>query len=145
MPSSKDQDFLEFVLDQLAGLKGVTSRRMFGGIGLYRADTFFAIIDEGRLYFVTDEKTRAAYIDLGMKPFQYAPDKFIHTYYEVPVDVLEDDGALCEWAHAAVDAQKARARRSPSRSRTKSRARTSSPRKVKAPTQKVRTPARKRP
>ena len=105
MPSIKDQDFLEFVVDQLAGLKAISSRRMFGGIGLYQSTTFFAIIDDGRLYFVTDDETSAGYVERGMKPFQYAPGKFIHTYYEVPVDVLEDDGALCDWARAAIGAQ----------------------------------------
>ncbi len=134
---------MEFVLDQLSAVKPVTSRRMFGGIGLYRADTFFAIIDDGRLYFVTDESTRAGYIDRGMRPFQYAPGKFIHTYYEVPVDVLEDDHDLCEWARAAVAAQ-TRRQEKPARSRGKPRARTSKPRVTKARKAKARTTARKR-
>lgn len=112
---------MEFVLDQLAAVKPVTSRRMFGGIGLYRAETFFAIIADGRLYFVTDETTRAMYLERGMKPFQYAPGKFIRTYYEVPVDVLEDDGALCDWARAAILAQ-ARRKQKPAKSRTQARA-----------------------
>ena len=108
MAVRSDQDFLDFVFDQLSDLKSIVSRRMFGGIGLYQATTFFAIIDEGRLYFVTDEITRGAYEERGMAPFQYAPGKFIHTYYEVPVDVLEDDTMLTEWARAAVAAQKRR-------------------------------------
>jgi DNA transformation protein len=145
MAPPNDQDFLDFVLDQLAGLKAVTSKRMFGAIGLYQADTFFAIIDEGRLYFVTNEATREAYTSLGMKPFQYAPGKLIHTYYEVPVDILEDDGALCEWARAAVAAQGDRARKAPARSRTKSHVRTSASRTTKPRTAKARTPRRKRP
>ena len=66
MPSTKDQDFLDFVVDQLSGLKAITSRRMFGGIGLYQGTTFFAIIDEGRLYFVTDDATRSEYANRGM-------------------------------------------------------------------------------
>jgi DNA transformation protein len=117
MPAQRDQDFLEFVLDQLSGVKSITPRRMFGGIGLYQATTFFAIIDEGRLYFVTDDATRSAYTERGMKPFQYAPGKFIRTYYEVPVDVLEDDGALCDWARAAVAAQGRRKTKKPGRNR----------------------------
>ena len=108
MPAHRDDDFLDFVRDQLAGLRGVTHRRMFGGIGLYQGDWFFAIIDEGRLYFVTNETTREAYTTLGMKPFRYAPEKSLHTYFEVPVDVLEDDRALCEWALEAVGVQKTR-------------------------------------
>lgn len=130
MPSPKDQDFLEFVLDQLASVRSITSRRMFGGIGLYHSTTFFAIIDDGRLYFVTDEVTRAAYVDRGMTPFQYAPGKFIHTYYEVPVDVLEDDGALCEWARSAVGAQ-GRRQATPARSRVPKKARPKAPARAK--------------
>lgn len=108
MPSRKDGDFLEFVLDQLSRIPAVTSRRMFGGIGLYQGPVFFAIIDDGRLYFVTDDGTRAEFESRGMKPFQYAPGKFIRTYYEVPVDVLEDDTELQSWARAAVAAQERR-------------------------------------
>jgi DNA transformation protein len=126
VPSHKDQDFLEFVLDQLARVKPITSRRMFGGIGLYQETTFFAIIDDGRLYFVTDEMTRPAYVDRGMRPFQYAPGKFIHTYYEVPVDVLEDDRELGDWAQAAVAAQARRGKKKPARpSKSKTAARES--------------------
>jgi DNA transformation protein len=105
MPSRKDQDFLEFVLDQLSRVPSVVARRMFGGIGLYRDATFFAIIDEGRLYFVTDDATRGSYTERGMRPFQYAPGKSLRTYYEVPVDVLEDDRELCAWARDAIAAQ----------------------------------------
>ncbi len=119
MPSNKDQDFLEFVMDQLAGVGRLSSRRMFGGIGLYQSTTFFAVIDEGRLYFVTDDTTRPEYTTRGMRPFQYAPGKFIHTYYEVPVDVLEDDRALCEWARTAVGAQGRRQAKKPPRAKSK--------------------------
>lgn len=117
MTSSKDQDFLDYVVDQLAGLRSISSRRMFGGIGLYQATTFFAIIDEGRLYFVTDDATRSEYTHRGMAPFQYAPGKFIATYYEVPVDVLEDSDALSDWARAAVSAQARRSVKRPRRKR----------------------------
>ncbi|HEX5133352.1 MAG TPA: TfoX/Sxy family protein, partial [Candidatus Krumholzibacteria bacterium] len=106
MPPHKDADFLEFVRDQLSSLPALSSRRMFGGIGLYQGPVFFAIIDDGVLYFVTDDETRANYESRGMNPFEYAPGKVIKTYYQVPVDVLEDDAELSQWARAAVGAQK---------------------------------------
>jgi DNA transformation protein len=93
----KDQDFLVFVIDQLSGLRRVTSRRMFGGIGLYAGDEFFGLIDDGKLYFFTDAKTRKRYEARGIGPFEYAPGKVLKSYYEVPVDVLEDDAQLREW------------------------------------------------
>ncbi|HEX5131871.1 MAG TPA: TfoX/Sxy family protein, partial [Candidatus Krumholzibacteria bacterium] len=48
------------------------------------------------------------YESRGMNPFEYAPGKVIKTYYQVPVDVLEDDAELSQWARAAVGAQKRR-------------------------------------
>jgi DNA transformation protein len=112
MPSHPDQDFLEFVLDQLSALRRVTSRPMFGCFGLYSGEDFFAIIDEGRLYFCTDESTRAGYRGAGMQAFHA-----LKSYYEVPIDVLEDDVELCTWARAAVAVQR---RKKPARRATRS-------------------------
>jgi DNA transformation protein len=101
-----DTGFLEFVLDQLAPLTGVRHRRMFGGVGLYQEDLFFAIIDEGRLYFKVDETTVGEFEKLGMPAFRPTPDQVLKSYYEVPVDVLEDDAELCRWAKTAIDVQR---------------------------------------
>lgn len=99
-------DFLEFVLDQLTGLTDVRSRRMFGAYGLYQGDDFFAIVDSGRLYFRTSDRTRPEYEARGMKPFAPTPKQVLKNYYEVPVDVLEDETLLREWATRAVRAQR---------------------------------------
>lgn len=100
MPPERDS-FKDFVLDQLGGLRGVTCRAMFGGFGLYRGDNFFGIIHKGRLYFKTNEATRAAYRDRGMKPFRPNRKQTLTSYYEVPVDVVEDAGQLVAWATQA--------------------------------------------
>ncbi len=101
-----NKDFLDFVLDQLSGLSGVVPRRMFGAYGLYHGDLFFGIVDEGRLYLLTDDTTRPAFEENGMKAFQPTPDQVLKNYYEVPVDVLEDDRDLQEWVLRAVDVQR---------------------------------------
>jgi DNA transformation protein len=115
----KDQDFLAFVIDQLSGIRRVTSRRMFGGIGLYSGDEFFGLIDDGKLYFFTDVATRKRYEARGIGPFEYAPGKVLKSYYEIPVDVLEDDVALCDWAREAIEAHRSKptARRKSARKR----------------------------
>jgi len=111
MAPGKDQDFLDYVIDQLAGIRRVTSRRMFGGIGLYSGDEFFGLIDDGKLYFFTDPVTRKRYEARGIDPFEYAPGKVLRSYYEVPIDVLEDDSALCEWAREAVEVHRRKPRK----------------------------------
>ena len=97
MVSRKDS-FKDFVLDQLDGLRGVTCRAMFGGYGLYRGDVFFGIIHKGRLYFKTDGKSQDAYRERGMKPFRPNARQTLKSYYEVPVEIVEDAEQLAAWA-----------------------------------------------
>jgi len=105
--------FKDFVLDQLSGLPELRSKAMFGGQGLYQADHFFGILMEGRLYFKTDDRTRAAYVERGMEPFIYEKARRTTTihYFEVPPDVLEDREELAVWARRAVEAAAAKSRK----------------------------------
>jgi DNA transformation protein and related proteins len=102
-----DESFKDYVLDQLAGLGRVTARAMFGGHAVYKGEDFFGIVQDGRLYFRTDETTREAYIEQGSNPFQPNPRQTLRSYYEVPADVLESEDRLVEWASNALEAQRA--------------------------------------
>ena len=107
MPARHDphRDFRIFVLDQLHELGAVDARRMFGGYGLYHQGTFFAILSNDTLYFKTSESSRQAYIDRGMEPFRPTQKMTLKTYYEVPVEILEDATQLAAWARLALEAQ----------------------------------------
>ena len=100
--ASKDDSFRDFVLDQLSGLEDVEARRMFGGFGLYQDETFFGIVHRGRLYFKVDESTVGEYRKRKMKPFRPNARQTLKSYFQVPVDIMEDAGQLCEWAMKAV-------------------------------------------
>jgi DNA transformation protein len=101
-----NSEYLEYVLEQLAGLHGVVSRRMFSGAGLYQDDVFFALIFSDTLYFKVNDDTRPDYEARGMRRFQPYEDKpdLSFTYYEVPADVLEDREQLVVWARRSVQA-----------------------------------------
>jgi DNA transformation protein and related proteins len=102
----KDDSFKDFVLDQFGSLDDVEARRMFGGHGLYQDETFFGIIHKGRLYFKTDEHTVAAYRRRKMKPFRPNPKQTLRSYYQVPVEIIEDGDWLGAWAEAAIRCQR---------------------------------------
>lgn len=93
--------FTEFVLDQLSDLHGITWRAMFGGYGLYCGRVFFGIVHKGRLYFRTNATTAPRYREREMKPFRPSAKQTLTTFYEVPVDVLEDAEELIIWAQQA--------------------------------------------
>lgn len=95
--------FKAFILDQLAGLNGVTGRAMFGGYGLYQRAKFFGIIHKGRLYFKVSATTVLNYEKHGMKPFRPNAKQTLTSFYEVPIDVIEDVEALTQWAAEAAN------------------------------------------
>jgi DNA transformation protein len=97
MPTAHD-GFTDFVLDQLADLRGMTCRAMFGGYGLYQGPTFFGIIHKGRLYFKVTHTTVSQYQAHGMTSFRPNPKQTLKSFYEVPVEVLEDAEQLTMWA-----------------------------------------------
>ena len=100
-----DETFRDFVLDQLQLLGEVDCRRMFGSYGLYHDGVFFGILSQGRLYFKTSAVTRGIYVQRGMQPFRPNLRQTLKSYYEVPVDVLEDHEQLTVWARQAVACQ----------------------------------------
>lgn len=108
--ATRHDGFKDFVLDQLAGLRGLTCRAMFGGYGLRYREAFFGIVHKGRLYFKVTPETTDSYRALGAKPFRVTKTMTLKTYYEVPADILEDAAQLTEWAETAGTTQPVRPR-----------------------------------
>ena len=89
---------------------------MFGGVGLYSADLFFAIVYGDVAYFKVDDANRRDYARAGMKPFKpYSNRSTKMQYYEVPAVVIEDAEALCRWARRAIAAAERKTATSASR------------------------------
>jgi DNA transformation protein len=98
--------YLQYVLEQVARLGHVDSRRMFGGAGLYCKGLFFGLISGDVLYLRADDANRRDYEQSGMPPFRPHPDRpqVSMAYYEVPAGVLEDSEELVVWARKSVAA-----------------------------------------
>jgi DNA transformation protein and related proteins len=121
-----NRDYLQYLIEQLAQLPRVTSRRMFGAIGLYSDGVFFGIVDDDMVFFKVDDSTRERYVSRGSEPFRPYKDRpeVSVNYFQVPAEVLEDADELVPWARAAVRvaATSAEAKRTSKRA-TKKRAR----------------------
>ena len=101
--SRKDDSFVEYVCDQLPDLDAIMYKSMFGGYGLYSGSVFFGIVYDGRLYFKTDEATRARYLEWESAPFQPNAKQTLKSYYEVPGEMIDNAGDLSELATEAVN------------------------------------------
>lgn len=119
--------FRAFVLEQLRRVApAIRDRSMFGGVGIYSDDLFFALIDDDIVYLKVDDANRPAFEARGMGPFRPGgPGGEVMQYYTVPEESLEDPEALREWVRGALAAAQRRrkakpapsARRSPKRRR----------------------------
>lgn len=89
------------VVRRLWPIGAIDCRAMFGAYGFYCDGRFFAILDEGQLYFKTNESTRQPYLEFGMAPFEPSPGHFLKNYLKVPGEVQADPERLCEWAKTA--------------------------------------------
>jgi DNA transformation protein and related proteins len=114
------ESYLAYVVDQLAGLGRLRSKRMFGGVGLYADDLFFGLLDDNGLYFKVDDATRGEFVARGMGPFMPFPDKpdYVMGYYQVPADVIEDPEDLVAWARKALRVSAAAPRKARPRRRS---------------------------
>jgi DNA transformation protein len=108
--------FRTFVLEQLGRVvNNVRGRGMFGGVGIYSGNLFFALLDDDTLYFKVDDSTRGDFEARGLAPFRpYGPEGEEMQYYSVPAELLEDADALRGWAEKAVEVAR-RAKLGPAR------------------------------
>lgn len=107
MPVS--DDYLSYVVEQLSCIGRVEPKRMFGGVGIYFKDLFFSVIADDVLYFKVDDSNRPDYLAAGMEPFRpYDAKETVMSYYEVPIDVLENRDRLRDWAQKALAAAHAK-------------------------------------
>ena len=96
--------FRTFVIEQLSRvIPRIRARSMFGGVGIYAGERFFALIADDILYFKVDDSNRPDFEARGMGPFlPYGDERDTMQYYEVPADLLEDPDALRPWAEKSI-------------------------------------------
>ena len=144
MPVS--EGYLTYVLDQLRPIvPGIRVRRMFGGVGLYATDLFFAVIDDDVLYLKVDDATRGEYEARGMPPFSPIEGHASMNYSQLPEEILEEREELHRWTSRSLDvARSAKRTRTTGKGTKKGAAKKSAPKKRPARSAAKKTVAKKR-
>lgn len=103
---ARDDGFVDYLHELLGPLGVLTSRRMFGGVGLYLDGLFIAIVAEGRLYLKTDAETTPAFLAAECAPFTFeANGKSTEmSYWSVPDSAMDSSEDMAPWARLAVAA-----------------------------------------
>jgi len=112
MPVSPE--YRDFVLEQLGRVAPVTSRSMFGGVGVYSDGLFFALLAGDDTYLKVDDRNRGDFEAAGMGPFSpFGDPAMVMQYYQLPADLLEDADALRPWVYKALDVARAARKKKP--------------------------------
>ena len=99
-----NEDFKNFVLDQLNGLGQFETKQMFGGVVLLYQGSAFAKIKHGRVWLKVDESNKSDFENLGMKQYTYGKENSrTLNFYETPIEVIEDRDTLQNWARKSIN------------------------------------------
>jgi DNA transformation protein and related proteins len=95
-----------YVEEQLAFLGHISTKSIFGGIGIFVDERLLGIVMEDRLYLHTDARNLREYQARGMQQFKPYPNAFDLTtdHHQVPPDILEDPQLLKGWGEQALAA-----------------------------------------
>ena len=87
----------ERLVEKLSTLGDVSSRKMFGGYGIFESGSMFALItSDGIVHLKVDDSNRAKFEKAGSEKFGRMP------YYEIPANVLKNTRSLRSWASASL-------------------------------------------
>lgn len=90
-------ELLDVILKKLEGIEGITSKRMFGGAGVFIDKQMFAMVTgHGQYMFKTNPETCQKYEEAGSEKFMSMP------YHNIPDRVFNDQNLLLTWAEEAI-------------------------------------------
>lgn len=95
-------DLLEELFEPV---RGVTVKRMFGGLGVFKDGLMFALVADDLLYFKADEKTSPLFEKEGFGQWVYDGHKrpVAIPYWRAPDRLYDEPDDFAEWARAAFE------------------------------------------
>ena len=101
-----ENEFLDFILESLGSMEGISWGSMFGGFVIRHYDLPFGLIFDDELYLKVNEGNLIDYKAFGSEPFSYSKQgKIINiSNWRVPAEVLEDADTFVIWAKKAIQA-----------------------------------------
>ena len=87
----------ELLLGKLVQIQGITTKKMFGGHGIFHENKMFGLIDsKGGVFFKANETNVDEYLNAGSAKHSKMP------YYSVPENIFQDFDMLEEWAKKSI-------------------------------------------
>jgi DNA transformation protein len=87
----------QLLVDKLSLIGKITSKKMFGGHGIFHDGTMFGIIDsQGAAYFKAGDSNEADFLAENAERHGKMP------YYKIPESIMLNSRKLTDWAEKAI-------------------------------------------
>ena len=91
----------QLLVEKLVQIEGITTKKMFGGHGIFHENKMFGLIDsKGIVFFKANESSAGDYLDAGSHKHSKMP------YYSVPNNIFNDFDKLDAWAKKSIEISK---------------------------------------
>jgi len=100
---ARDDAYFDYLLELLAGLEKISSKKMFGGRGVYCNGVIFGLVIDEVFYLKVDELTEPLFVAAGCQPFVYdmKNKQVAMSYWSVPAEAMESSEEMLPWARHA--------------------------------------------
>ncbi|MFY0655063.1 MAG: TfoX/Sxy family protein [Cyclobacteriaceae bacterium] len=99
-----NEEFKDFVLDQLQGFGEFETKSMFGGLALLTHGSAFAKIKHDKVWLKVDESNIVDFESHGMQQYSYGKDNSRKlNFYETPIEIIEDRDRLKDWVKKSIE------------------------------------------
>lgn len=99
--TSDSQLASDLFIEKIGSIDGVTSKKMFGGHGIFHEGKMFAIIDSnGQEFLKTDEELSIEFSQLGSNRHGKMP------YHSIPIQVLDSQKLLYKYVKRSIELSK---------------------------------------
>ena len=99
-------EYLDYLQEVFSEFGGISSRKMFGGHGIYHDGVIIGLVASDMLYLKVDSESVAEFEDHGLAQFTYPKGQKTvgMSYYLAPEEALEDPSEMHRWAKLAYEA-----------------------------------------
>ena len=99
--------FAEFLSEQLAPLRNITMRRMFGKTGVFCDGLMLGMVTDNTLYLRVDDDNRAAFREAASSPplnYRKKGETIDLSFWRAPERLFDEPDELLTWARIALAA-----------------------------------------
>ena len=95
--------YIEFLHEILESFGVITTRKMFGGYGVYHQGLMFGLVADDELYLKVDDSSLGEFEAAGLPAFEYEKNGKVMkmSYRKAPEEIYDEAQSAMHWATLA--------------------------------------------